>query len=105
MSFDMRIFCFKNYKGGDSTLAISKARKEELIAQYSSLIEQSSAVFMAEYTGMSVKDMEALRTEVYGVEGEFHVIKNTLIKRTFQEANMPLPDDLLLGQLADGFAL
>ncbi len=105
MSNGMRIFCFTNFKGGDSTLAISKARKEELIAQYSDLVGRSSAIFMAEYTGMGVKAMDALRTEAYGAEGEVHVTKNTLMKRVFQDAGMDVPDDFLLGQLAAGFAL
>ena len=42
-------------------MAISKARKEELVAQYKDLIEQSDAIFLAEYGGMSVKDMQDLR--------------------------------------------
>ena len=42
-------------------MAISKARKEELVAQYKDLIKQSDAIFLTEYGGMSVKDMQTLR--------------------------------------------
>jgi large subunit ribosomal protein L10 len=86
-------------------LAISRARKEELLAQYADLIENSKAIFLAEYTGMSVKAMESLRDEVYKAEGAFHVTKNTLLKLALEEKNATVPDDFLLGQLAAGFAM
>ena len=45
-------------------MAISKARKDELVAQYSKLIEDSDGIFIAEYTGMNVKSMEVLREDI-----------------------------------------
>jgi large subunit ribosomal protein L10 len=86
-------------------LAISKARKEELLAQYSDLIDKSDAIFFAEYTGMGVKAMDELRNQVYDAEGAIHVTKNTLLKLALSNAEHDVPDELLLGQLASGFAL
>lgn len=86
-------------------MAISRARKEELLTQYTSLIEESKAFILAEYKGMTVKDMETLRDEVAKVEGAFFVTKNTLLKRAIENSNMTVPDDFLLGQLATGFAM
>lgn len=86
-------------------MAISKARKDELFAQYTDLIEKSEAIFLAEYAGMSVKSLDQLRDEVYKVDGAFHVTKNTILKRALQGADKTVADDLLLGQLATGFAL
>lgn len=86
-------------------MAISKARKDELVAQYIELLNNSNAVFMADYTGMSVKNMEALREEVRKVNGAFHVTKNTLLRHALEESNMPVPEGLLAGQVATGFAL
>jgi large subunit ribosomal protein L10 len=86
-------------------LAISKARKEELVAQYVDLIERSSAIFITEYTGMNVKTMDELRNKVYEVNGEYHVTKNTLLKYALESANKPVPEDVLGGQVATGFAL
>ena len=85
-------------------MAISKARKDELMAQYVELINESEAIFLAEYTGMNVKAMENLREEVGKVNGTFHVTKNTLLKLALQNADRAVPDELLLGQLATGFA-
>jgi large subunit ribosomal protein L10 len=86
-------------------LAISKARKDELVAQYGELIGQSKAIFMADYTGMSVKGMEALRQKVREADGTFHVTKKTLLKYALQQADSPVPEELMDGQLAAGFAL
>lgn len=86
-------------------MAISKERKEALVAQYLDLIDQSKAIFMTEYTGMSVKGMEALRHEVREANGVFHVTKKTLLKLALEQANKPTPDEIMDGQLAAGFAL
>lgn len=86
-------------------MAISKARKEELVAQYMDLIERSGALFITEFTGMNVKTMDELRDKVYEVSGEYHVTKNTLLKYALQHSNMPVPEDIMNGQVATGFAL
>jgi len=86
-------------------LAISRKRKEELVALYGDLLHKSRAVFLAEYGGMSVKTMEDLRIEVDKVDGVFHVTKNTLLRHILEEAEVDLPDDFLTGQIAAGFAM
>lgn len=86
-------------------MAISKARKDELVAQYMELLEKSDAVFLTEYTGMNMKAMNALRDKVYEVNGAFHVTKNTLLRYALEQSDMPVPDDLLSGQVATGFAM
>lgn len=86
-------------------MAISKARKDELLAQYSELIEQSRAIFLTNYKGLSVKKIEALRDEVAKADGAFHVTKNTLLKLALERAEIDIPDSLLQGQIATGFAL
>lgn len=86
-------------------MALTKARKEELVAQYDELIQNSRAIFLAEYSGMNVKQMDALREKVYEANGAFHVTKNTLFKLALEKAKIELPDDFLEGQLATGFAL
>jgi large subunit ribosomal protein L10 len=86
-------------------LAITKARKDELVTQYTQLINESRAIFMAEYKGMSVKKMEALREEVVKAEGNFHITKNTLLKIALEQTDQPIPEEILKGQIATGFAL
>lgn len=86
-------------------MALSRKRKEELVALYGDLLQKSDAVFLAEYGGMSVKTMEDLRIEVDKVDGVFHVTKNTLLRHILEEAKVDFPEDFLTGQLAAGFAL
>ncbi len=86
-------------------MAISKARKEELVAQYKQLIEDSQAIFITEYGGMSVKEMETLRAKLRESEGAFYVTKNTLLRLAMEETNTPVPEELLQGQIGTGFAL
>ncbi len=86
-------------------MAISKARKDELVAQYMDLIERSGAIFITEYTGMDVKTMDTLRNKVYEAEGQYHVTKNTLLKYALESSNKPVPEEFLIGQVATGFAL
>jgi len=91
-------------KGGKKPLAVSKERKKEIVATYQEWLGNSEAVFIAEYIGLSVKDMDALRDKVREVGGEFHVIKNTLGKIAFEESGYEVPEDLFLGSTAAGFA-
>ena len=86
-------------------MALSKSRKEELIAEYVELLQQSNAVFMTEYTGLSVKRMQELRAAIRKSDGSFLVTKNTLLVRALEEVGMPAPEEQLAGQLATGFAL
>jgi large subunit ribosomal protein L10 len=96
---------FSILKGGKYSLAISKERKDELLAQYLDLISNSRAIFVTEYAGMSVKEMESLRTKVREANGNFYVTKNTLFKLALEESGYTVSDELLNGQVATGFAL
>jgi large subunit ribosomal protein L10 len=91
-------------KGGKRPLAVSKERKKEIVATYQDWLGNSQAVFLAEYIGLSVKDVEELRARVREVGGEFHIIKNTLGKLAFEGAGYDVPKDLFLGSTAAGFA-
>lgn len=86
-------------------MAISKERKEELVAQYKELIEQSDAIFLTEYGGMSVKDMQALRGKLREADGKFYVTKNTLFSLALEESDLPAPGELLVGQVGSGFSM
>jgi len=86
-------------------LAISKERKEELVAQYGALLAQSRAIILTEYSGLNVKQMQALRAQVRQADGAYYVTKNTLLKLALAEQDAEVPDELLVGQLATGFAM
>ena len=86
-------------------MAITKARREELLAQYIDLLNQSQAVFLTEFSAMEVKRMEELRAEVRKADGRFYVTKYTLLRIALQQTGRPVPEDLLKGQTSASFAL
>lgn len=91
-------------KGGECTLAITKERKEELVVLYGEWLKQSQATILAEYSGLSMKDIDALRARIREVGGEFHIVKNTLGKLAFEKAGLSLPENFFTGSTAIGFA-
>jgi large subunit ribosomal protein L10 len=85
-------------------LAISKQRKDELVSQYIKWADQSQAMIVTEYLGMSMKQIDELRAKVRDAGGEFHIIKNTLGEVALKQAGLPLPPKLLEGSSAIVFA-
>ena len=85
-------------------MAISKERKEEVLAQYNDWVKRSQAVILVEYTGTNMKSLDALRAKIRETGGEFHVVKNTLARRVFADNNMELPKDFLVKSTAISFA-
>lgn len=86
-------------------MAISKARKDALVAQYKQLIDESDAIFIAEYSGVDVKTLQGLRAKLREADGNFHVTKNTLFKIALEQNGRPVPEDILVGQVGTGFAM
>jgi large subunit ribosomal protein L10 len=84
-------------------LAFSKNHKEKLLSQYEEWIKDSQAVFMMEFTNMSVKDIEDLRAKVRETGGKAHVVKNTLMKIAMERAEIEYDSELVKTTLA-GFA-
>jgi large subunit ribosomal protein L10 len=91
-------------KGGECPLAITKERKEEVLAIYADWMKRSQAVILVEYTGAKMKDLDGIRAKVRESGGEFHIIKNTLARRAFANSGMELPQDYLVKSTAVSFA-
>jgi large subunit ribosomal protein L10 len=85
-------------------LAITKERKEEVLQQYQDWLQKSQAVILVEYTGSSMKVMDNLRSKIRESGGEFHVVKNTLVRRAFANNGMDVPADALVKSTAISFA-
>lgn len=85
-------------------MAISKQRKEEVQSQYADWIKRSEAVILVEYTGAKMKAINAIRAKIRETGGEFHIVKNTLVRRVFAENGFELPQDYLVKSTAISFA-
>jgi large subunit ribosomal protein L10 len=85
-------------------LALSKQKKNEVIDQYKDWLKNSEAVILVEYIGATMKDMENIRAKVRESGGEFHVVKNTLVKLALEANGYPIPEGLLENSSAASFA-
>jgi len=85
-------------------LAITREKKEELVAVYTDKLSRSRAVFLTDYRGLSVSEMESLRAKIREAGGTFLITKNTLAARALQAVGLPVPEDMLSGPTAIGFA-
>lgn len=64
-----------------------KTPRPEKVAEVERLremFERSSAVILADFRGIDVKGMLALRRKLRGADASFRVVKNTLLKRAAQ---------------------
>ena len=85
-------------------MALTKERKQEIASQYKEWIENSKSIFLAEYTGLTMSQLDDLRARLREVGGEFHIVKNTLVERVFTEVGLDIPEGMLIGSTAAGFA-
>lgn len=86
-------------------MAITKQRKDELVESYKELIQNSSAIFLTQYGGMTVKELEALRVKLGEANGQINVTKNTLLRIALEQSEFDPPNELLNGPVATSFAL
>lgn len=73
------------------------AHKIEEVSEIKDRFARSSAVILTDYRGLTVKEMQALRTALRAAGAELRVYKNTLTQIAMRE--LALPD---LGELLDG---
>jgi len=85
-------------------LALTRQEKEQVLAQYKEWLDNSQAVVLVEYTGLRVKDLDAIRAKIRDTGGEFHVLKNTLVQKVFEASGVSIPDGLLKKSTAVAFA-
>jgi len=85
-------------------LALTRQKKEQVLAQYKEWIENSQAVVLVEYTGVKMADFDNIRAKLRETGGEFHVIKNTFARKVFEANGMAVPDGYLVKSTAVAFA-
>jgi large subunit ribosomal protein L10 len=78
-------------------LAISREKKEELVATYKEHIVQSDAIVFADYRGISVPQVQSLRNKLRQNDAVCMVVKNRLFAIALQESGRPQPKGMLEG--------
>jgi large subunit ribosomal protein L10 len=65
---------------------MNKDEKTEIISEVKEMINNSSAIYLTDYSGITVADISTIRNEFRKEGVRYKVIKNTLFKRALEEA-------------------
>ncbi|MDK2896127.1 MAG: large subunit ribosomal protein [Candidatus Atribacteria bacterium] len=83
---------------------MERSDKLKLVEEIKDKLGKSRAVFLVNYQGINVANMNQLRKEVKKAEGEVKVVKNTLARIALDETQIPRDDQILRGQNAFAFS-
>jgi large subunit ribosomal protein L10 len=84
-------------------LAISREKKEQLVAGYVEQLNKSEAIIVTDYRGLTVPQVQELRSKIREADGSYAVVKNTLAKLALEQAGLPAIDEMLTGPVGIGF--
>ena len=79
-------------------------KNQETLVQIKSDLESASAVWIVDYCGLSVKEIQVLRANIREAGATMKVYKNTLMHLALKETDMPSADEMLQGPSAFVFA-
>jgi large subunit ribosomal protein L10 len=80
-----------------------REEKERLVAELTDRLERTETLIVADYRGLSVSDIDKLRTDLLAHGARFSVVKNTLTKRAAEAAGATELMTLLEGPTAIAF--
>lgn len=84
---------------------MKKNEKVDIIAEVKELIDNSDAVYLTDYSGITVSDINDIRTEFRKEGIKYKVFKNTLFKRALDESGKYSKlSDHLIGMTGYAFA-
>jgi len=73
-------------------LAISREQKEKMVADYVEKMSRSQALILANYRGLTVSHMTDLRRKLRETDGQFQVVKNSLLRLALEQSGLPVPE-------------
>jgi large subunit ribosomal protein L10 len=79
---------------------LNKAQKQELVRDFNERFKANPSLFVVEYKGLSVKDMEKLRRRLKKARADFRVTKNSLLKIASRGTEIEKIKDLFDGPTA-----
>jgi large subunit ribosomal protein L10 len=77
---------------------MNRQEKEQTVADLQERFAKAKAAILAEYKGLTVAELTALRRELREVAGEYRVAKNTLVELAIEGSAFFSLKDLLGGQ-------
>jgi large subunit ribosomal protein L10 len=82
---------------------MQKPQKEKIVAELAERLKESETLIVSDYRGLSVKEIDELRTKLIENGASFTVVKNSLTRRAAQEAGADALLALLDGPSAIAF--
>ncbi|NIP38044.1 MAG: 50S ribosomal protein L10 [Candidatus Dadabacteria bacterium] len=79
---------------------LSKQEKIELAKEYGDKFKSASSVFVLDYKGLSVKEMQELRRSVKKANAQFSVVKNSVLKYGASGSEVEKIADMFVGPTA-----
>ncbi len=84
---------------------MKKNEKVDIVAEVKELIDNSNALYLTDYSGITVSDINDIRTEFRKEGIKYKVFKNTLFKRALDESGKYAKlSDHLIGMTGYAFA-
>jgi large subunit ribosomal protein L10 len=81
-------------------MSLNLEQKKQVVEDVSAVVGNAQAAVVAEYRGLTVEEMKALRREAHDNNVYLKVIKNTLLRRAVQDTDFACLDEKLVGPLA-----
>lgn len=74
-----------------------KDKKVEIVKRIRNNLENATAIYLIDYSGVDVKKLESIRDQVKDLGDSFNVIKNTLVLKATHDTKWSIIQDLLEG--------
>lgn len=82
----------------------TRIQKEQAVVQIQEKLSRAKALVFADYKGLTMKQLSALRKQLRDQNSEFAITKNTLLERALPASHFSLPASSLNGPTATLFA-
>ena len=82
---------------------LSKESKQEVINHINERFKTTPSIFVLEYKGLTVKELENVRNDLRKTNSELKVVKNTLLKKAAENTEADKLNELFIGSTAIAF--
>jgi len=82
---------------------LSKETKQEVINQINERFKSNPSVFVLEFKGLTVKELENVRKDLRQTNSELKIVKNTLLKKAAEDTDAGQLSNLFVGSTAIAF--
>jgi large subunit ribosomal protein L10 len=84
-------------------LAITRQKKQELLEEYKQQLDEAAAVVFTDYRGISVTQIQSLRTKLKEAGATYMVVKNSIFGLALEQMERERPEEMLTGPKAVAF--